>query len=120
MSVDGSHEGKGCSWIEETTSLDITSIRQSVQNGQFLTGLGEQSPDMLIAPHADQRVERLVLQIVETAEGGVRPIGRVSIVVEYVHARSPCRHEPPSFAGRVDDAGEASLERLAVVLGMDG
>jgi hypothetical protein len=36
-------------WNHQVTQ----SIRQSVQNGQFLSRLAEHSPDLVIAPHAD-------------------------------------------------------------------
>src|SRR5262249_35072905 len=46
--------------------LDVIDIRQSVQNGQFLSSLAHNAPHLLVASHADKRVERLLVQVIVT------------------------------------------------------
>src|SRR3974377_845229 len=40
------------------------SIQQSVQNGQFLGGLSQNLPNLLVAPHANKRIERLLVYVI--------------------------------------------------------
>ncbi len=43
------------------------SIRQSVQNGQFLCRLAQHVSDLFVASHADKRIERLLVDVIVTA-----------------------------------------------------
>ena len=45
----------------------MPSIRQSVQNGQFLCRLAQNASDLLVASHADKGIERLLMRVVATA-----------------------------------------------------
>ena len=45
----------------------MRSIQQSVQNGQFLCRLAQNASDLLVASHADMRIERLLMHVVATA-----------------------------------------------------
>src|SRR6516225_5837966 len=42
------------------------SIRQSVQNGQFLCRLAQNASDLFVASHTDKRIERLRANVVTT------------------------------------------------------
>jgi hypothetical protein len=44
----------------------MRSIQQSVQNGQFLCRLAQDAPDLLVASHANKRIERLLVYVVLT------------------------------------------------------
>ena len=44
----------------------MRSIRQSVQNGQFLRRLLQDASDLLVASHADKGIERLLVYVVLT------------------------------------------------------
>ena len=52
----------------QTWAKILRPIPQSVQNGQFLSSLAPNAPHLLIAPHADKGIERLLVQII--AAGG--------------------------------------------------
>src|SRR4249920_3740187 len=45
----------------------LASIRESVQNGQFLSSLAQNASHLLVASHADKRVERLLVRIIITS-----------------------------------------------------
>ena len=51
-------------WIVAIAGM--RSIRQSVQNGQFLCRLAQDASDLLAALHADERIERLLVHVVAT------------------------------------------------------
>jgi len=51
----------------QTWAEILRSIRQSVQNGQFLSSLAQNASHLLVAPHAHKRVERLLVQIIAAA-----------------------------------------------------
>src|SRR6516164_10319521 len=42
----------------------LRSIQQSVQNGQFLSGLAQNVSHLLIASHANKRIERLLVYVI--------------------------------------------------------
>ena len=42
------------------------SIQQRVQNGQFLTGPAQNVSNLLVAPHANERIERLLVDVIVT------------------------------------------------------
>jgi hypothetical protein len=43
------------------------SIRQSVQNGQFLDRLAQNASDLFVASNTDQRIERFLADVIVTA-----------------------------------------------------
>ena len=45
----------------------MRSIRQSVQNGQFLRSLAQNASHLFIASHADEGIERLLVRVIVTA-----------------------------------------------------
>src|SRR6516165_11234863 len=45
----------------------MRSIRQSVQNGQFLGSLAQNTSHLLVASHTDKRIKRLLVQVIVTA-----------------------------------------------------
>src|SRR5215471_5064112 len=45
----------------------ISSIRQSIQNGQFLGRLAQYSSDLFVASHTDKGIERLLVHVVAAA-----------------------------------------------------
>jgi hypothetical protein len=59
-------EGTACG-AKHTTFERHQSIRQSVQNGQFLSGFIEQSANTLIASHPQKRVERPLVHVITAA-----------------------------------------------------
>ena len=47
--------------------VGMRSIRQSVQNGQFMFSLAQNAPHLLIASHAYEGIERLLVRVIVTA-----------------------------------------------------
>src|SRR6516165_712877 len=47
-------------------SIADFSIQQSVQNGQFLSGLAQNAPYLLVASRANKRIERLFAYVIVT------------------------------------------------------
>ena len=52
-------------WIASFAPMQ--SIRQSVQNGQFLSRLAQNASDLSVASHTDKRIERFLVYVVATA-----------------------------------------------------
>src|SRR5215471_11850428 len=63
------------------------SIRQSVQNGQFLCRLAQDASDLFIASNADQRIKRLLADVIVTASAFDQPPSLQPI--KPAHDRSP-------------------------------
>jgi len=42
----------------------LGSIQQSIQNGQFLSGFAQNVSNLLVAPHANKRIERLLVYVI--------------------------------------------------------
>ena len=79
----------------------VRSIRQSVQNGQFLCRLAQNASHLLVTSRADKRIERLLVHVVATA----RPIRPQLPLAGYVAAMRN------AFGVILDDA---SIRRAAV------
>jgi anti-sigma factor ChrR (cupin superfamily) len=52
-------------WIASFARMQ--SIRQSVQDGQFLCRLAQKASDLSVASHADKGIERFLVYVVATA-----------------------------------------------------
>ena len=52
-------------WIASFARMQ--SIRQSVQNGQFLCRLAQKASDLSVASHTDKGIERFLVYVVATA-----------------------------------------------------
>jgi hypothetical protein len=48
------------------SAFENGSIRQSVQNGQFLISLAQKASHLLVTSHADKRIERLFVHVIAT------------------------------------------------------
>ena len=54
----------GASWLPAIADCLLRSIQQRVQNGQFLSGLAKNVSNLLVAPHANKRIERLLVYVI--------------------------------------------------------
>ena len=81
--------------------LMMQSIRQSVQNGQFLSRLVQDASDLFVASHADKRIERLLVHVAIAAKIALETAGTIA---EVPHSPGRTRSVPasPDREGAVD------------------
>ena len=73
---------------ESRRFAELWSIRQSVQNGQFLSSLAQNPPHLLVALHAYQRIELVLAQVMVTAPASMQRKGLRSAVCCGARVRS--------------------------------
>ena len=56
-----------CPWSTGRYDIGMPSMRQSVQNGQILSSLAQNVSHLLVASHANKRIERLLPNVIAMA-----------------------------------------------------
>src|SRR6516162_780584 len=64
---NGSAETLACPWSTGRYNIGMPSMRQSVQNSQFLSSLAQNVSHLLVASHANKRIERLLPNVIAMA-----------------------------------------------------